>query len=275
MTIDIDPVIGRLGPFQIGWYGVIMAVGILLGLWIVSRQLKMRGIDAYHVLGLAICALPLGLLGARLVHVVENVGYFAHHPGQIFGLQMVGLAIYGVIVGSLLGAVLYSLWKRLPVMRVLDCGALAFPVAQLVGKCANIINGDTWGYATDLPWGITYTNPHSFIPDSLLGVATHPTPVYEQIWLVVVIVVLALNMRRLMKVDGLAILSYFWLYSLGRFVISFYRVNTPILWGLKEAQVIALVVLIIVPVWAYWLIRRRKKPQGATPAEKPAVDQTP
>jgi phosphatidylglycerol:prolipoprotein diacylglycerol transferase len=258
MTIDLDPIIGTLGPFKIGWYGVIMAIGIVLGLWIVSRQMKLRGIDPYHVLGVAVCALPLGIIGARLVHVLENLGYFIDHPGEILSLGMVGLAIYGVIAGSLLGAVLYSWARKLPVLRVLDCGAIAFPVAQLIGKCANIINGDTWGTPTDLPWGITYVNPHSYIPDSLLGVATHPTPVYEQIWLVVVIVVMVLNMRRLMKVDGLAILSYFWLYSLGRFVISFYRANTPILWGLKEAQVIAAAVLIVVPPLAYWLVRRAR-----------------
>lgn len=259
MTIDVDPVIGRVGPFEFGWYGVIMAAGILVGLWIVSRQLKLRGIAPYHVIGIAICALPFGILGARLVHVLENVTYYVHHPGEILGLRMVGLAIYGVIAGTLVGAVVYSLWKKLPGLRVLDCGALAFPVAQIIGKCANIINGDTWGYPTKLPWGITYTNPHAFLPRSLLGVPTHPTPIYEQIWLVVVVVVLALNMRRLRKVDGLAILSYFWLYSLGRFFVSFYRVNVAVLWGLKEAQVIALVVLIIVPPLAYWLVRRAPK----------------
>jgi phosphatidylglycerol:prolipoprotein diacylglycerol transferase len=270
VTIDVDPIIGTVGPFKIGWYGVIMAVGILLGLWIVRRQMKLRGMDPYHVLGIAVCALPFGIIGARMVHVLENLGYFTEHPGEILGLRMVGLAIYGVIAGALLGAVVYSLLRKLPVMRVLDCGAIAFPVAQLVGKCANIINGDTWGTPTDLPWGITYTNPHSFIPDSLLGVATHPTPIYEQIWLVVVIVVLALNMRRLMKVDGLAILAYFWLYSLGRFVISFYRANASLLWGLKEAQVIALILLLVVPPIAYWLFRRAKKRSEQAPTEVPA-----
>jgi phosphatidylglycerol:prolipoprotein diacylglycerol transferase len=213
------------------------------------------------------CALPLGIIGARLVHVLENPGYFVEHPGEIVGLRMVGLAIYGVIAGSLVGAVLYSVLRKLPLLRVLDCGAFAFPVAQLIGKCANIINGDTWGSPTDLPWGITYTNPHSFIPDALLGVATHPTPLYEQLWLAAVLVVLFLSRHRIMKVDGLAILSYFWLYSLGRFGISFYRTNAAILWGLKEAQVIALVVLVIVPPLAYWLRRRAKISQPETAQE--------
>jgi phosphatidylglycerol---prolipoprotein diacylglyceryl transferase len=244
-----------------------MAVGIVVGLWIVSRQLKMRGIDPYHVLGIAVCALPFGIVGARLAHVAENLGYFMDHPGEILGLRMVGLAIYGVIAGSLLGAVLYSMWRKLPLLRVLDCGAVAFPVAQLIGKCANIINGDTWGAPTNLPWGITYANPHSYIPESLWGVATHPTPIYEQIWLVVVIVVLAVNMRRMMKVDGLAILSYFWLYSVGRFVVSFWRANAPLVWGLKEAQVIALVVLVAAPPVAYLLVLRARKRVEQTAAD--------
>jgi phosphatidylglycerol:prolipoprotein diacylglycerol transferase len=140
-------------------------------------------------------------------------------------------------------------------------------VAQLVGKCANIINGDTWGTPADLPWAITYTNPQSFMPDSLLGMATHPTPIYEQIWLVVIVVLLAVSMRRLRRVDGLAILSYFWLYSLGRFVSSFYRSNAAILWGLKEAQVIALAVLAIVPPLACWLARRAKRDSAETRTE--------
>ena len=266
MTIDIDPVIGRLGPLEFGWYGAIMGVGIMVGLWLVSRQLKLRGIAPEHTIGLALFALPFGIIGARLVYVAGRVGYFIDHPGELFGLRMVGLAIYGVIGGALLGAVLYSLWRKLPLLKVLDSGALAFPVAQIIGKCANIINGDTWGYPTDLPWGVTYTNPHSLIPDSLLGVATHPTAMYEQLALVVAVVVLALCMRRLMKVDGLAILAYAWLYSLGRFVISFYRDNPKVLWGLREAQVIGLVVIVVAPVLAYLLIRRARKRASAPPA---------
>jgi prolipoprotein diacylglyceryltransferase len=148
---------------------------------------------------------------------------------------------------------------------VIDSTAIAFPAAQIIGKCANIINGDTWGYATGLPWGITYTNPDSFIPEDLLGVATHPTPIYEQLWLLMVVGILVFAMRRLMKVDGLAILAYFWLYSVGRFFITFFRANDPMLWGLKQAQLIALAVIVLAPPIAYWLIRRARQ----RPPQKP------
>ncbi len=82
------------------------------------------------------------------------------------------------MAGGILGLILYCPWKKLPVLRVLDSTALTFPVAQIIGRFANIINGGTWGPPTKLPWGFTYTNPNALIPANLLGVPTHPTPVY-------------------------------------------------------------------------------------------------
>ncbi len=258
MTINLDPVIGKLGPLEFRWYGVIMALAVIVGTWVFSRELARRGISSSHALGIAVIAVPCGVIGARVVHLLDRLGYYWDNPGEIVGLQLVGLAIYGVVLGGLVGLIIYCRWKKLPVLRVMDCTALAFPVGQFIGKFANIINGDTWGYPTDLPWGFVYTNPKSFIPDDLLGVATHPTPVYEQIWLLVIIGILLYATPRL-KVDGLAILLYFWLYSVGRFFISFYRVNDPVFWGLREAQVIALAVIVLAPPLGYWLVRRARK----------------
>ncbi|MBN1629103.1 MAG: prolipoprotein diacylglyceryl transferase [Thermoleophilia bacterium] len=259
MTIDIDPVIGKLGPLEFRWYGVIMAVAVAFGLWVMSRELKHRGISPEHVLGIAIFGVPCGVIGARLVHIFDHLGYYIDNPDKIFGLKLVGLAIYGVVGGGLVGVLLYCKWKKISVLKVIDSTALAFASGQIIGKCANIINGDTWGGPTTSAWHLTYVNPESFIPDSLLGVPTHPTPMYEQVWLVVVVALLIWLMPRLRRIDGLTILTYAWLYSLGRFFISFFRENEPMLWGLVEAQVIGLVVLVLVPPFAYWLIRRARR----------------
>jgi phosphatidylglycerol---prolipoprotein diacylglyceryl transferase len=255
MTINIDPVIGSLGPFVFHWYGIIMAVAVIVGVWIFSRQLRRRGIDPHHALGIALIAVPCGIIGARLFSVVDNLGYYWHHPGEIFGLGLVGLAIYGVLAGGIFGLVVYCRWKKLPLLRVLDATALAFPVAQIIGRFANIINGDTWGPATSLPWGFKYVNPGSFVPKELLGVPTHPTPVYEQLWLLVMLGVLLVLIPRF-KTDGMAFLSYIFLYSLGRFFISYYRVNNIILLGMREAQLLALAGIILAPVGMYILKRR-------------------
>ncbi|MFH0917253.1 MAG: prolipoprotein diacylglyceryl transferase [bacterium] len=257
MIINIDPVIGRLGPLEYRWYGIIMALAVIFGTWVFSRELGRRGISRNHALGIALIAVPCGVIGARVVHIFDHLGYYWQNPGEIVGVQLVGLAIYGVVGGGLVGLIVYARWKKLPILRVVDCTALAFPVGQIIGKFANIINGDTWGYPTDLPWGFTYTNPNAFIPDELLGVATHPTPVYEQIWLLMIVGTLLYAIPRL-KVDGLAILTYAWLYSVGRFFMSFYRVNDPVFWGLREAQVIALAVIVLAPPLAYVFIRRAR-----------------
>ena len=262
MTISIDPVIGSIGPFVFHWYGIIMAVAVVVGLWVFAGQLTKRRIPSSHALGIAIIAVPCGIIGARLFSVADNFNYYWHNPGKIFGLGLVGLAIYGVIAGGILGLIVYSLWKKLPLLRVLDATALAFPVAQIIGRCANIINGDTWGPATKLPWGFTYTNPHAFLPANLLGVPTHPTPVYEQLWLIVVIVALLVLIPR-MKADGMAFFAYLGLYSLGRFFISFYRENNILLLGMREAQLFALAGIVLTPVAIYILWRRRRGSAGA------------
>ena len=268
MTISIDPVFGSIGPFVFHWYGVIMALAVIVGVWIFSRQLRKRGVSSQHALGIAVVAVPCGIIGARLFSVVDNFGYFWHHPGQIFGLGLVGLAIYGVVAGGILGLLAYCRWKKLPLLKVMDATALAFPVAQIIGRCANIINGDTWGPATKLPWGITYTNPHAFLPADLLGVPTHPTPIYEQLWLIVMVVALLLLIPR-MKANGMAFFAYVGLYSLGRFFISFYRVNNILLLGMREAQLFALAGIVAAPIAIYVLWRRKRGvSQGA--AEAPA-----
>jgi phosphatidylglycerol:prolipoprotein diacylglycerol transferase len=272
MTINIDPVIGKLGPLEFRWYGVIMAVGVAAGLAVMSRELKRRGISPHHLMGLAILGVICGIIGARLVHVVDNFSYYLANPGKIFGGQLVGLAIYGVVGGGLIGLLIYCKWKKLPTLKVIDSTAMAFPVGQIIGRCANIINGDTWGSPTTSAWNLTYVNPNSFIPKDLLGVPTHPTPMYEQIWLVIVLGLLIWLMPRLMRVSGLPILAYAWLYSAGRFVLSFWRENNPVVWGLNEAQVIGLVVLVIAPVLGYWLVHRARRRGSEAPGGlKPGV----
>jgi phosphatidylglycerol---prolipoprotein diacylglyceryl transferase len=270
MTINMDPIIGKLGPLEYRWYGLIMVMAVIVGVWIFSRQLDRHGVSQHHAWGIAVVAVPCGVIGARLFHVLDNLSFYWHNPGQIFGWQLVGLAIYGVLTGGIFGLVLYCRWKKLSVLRVLDCTALAFPVAQIIGKFANIINGDTWGNPTSLPWGFTYVNPASFIPRDLLGVPTHPTPVYEQLWLLVVVGILLHAVPRL-KIDGMAILLYLSLYSVGRFFISFFRVNKIIVLGLREAQIIALAVVVLAIPAAFYFRHRAKRTQHTQPPDERVV----
>ena len=260
ITINIDPVL-HLGPLTLYWYGLIMGVALVAGTVIFTRNVTRRGIaDEGHVIGMLLLALPLAIVGARLFNVVDNLGFYWHSPAQIVSLPLTGMAIYGVLAGGVLAVVIYCSWRHLPTLKVLDALALAIPVGQIIGRCANIINGDTWGPATKLPWGFVYTNANALIPANLLGVPTHPTPVYEQLWLVVMVIILWRVVPRL-KTDGMALVAYLALYSAGRFVISFWRVNNVLFIGLREAQLVALGLLIALIPCTWWL-RRRAARQG-------------
>ena len=255
ITINIDPVIFHIGAFSLRWYSLIMALGVIVGSFIFAAQLRRKGIESGQVTAMLMVVVPSAIVGARLFSVLDNWGHYSHDLVAIVKPPYVGLAIYGVLTGGLAALAIYCRVRKLPVLRVLDCLALAIPVGQIIGKFANIINGDTWGSPTRLPWGFVYTNPHALLPANLLGVPTHPTPVYEQLWLVIMVTVLWYAVPRL-KTDGMAILLYLGLYSFGRFFISFYRVNNILLLGLREAQLVALIVLVaLVPVAI--LLRRR------------------
>ena len=255
ITIDIDPILFHIGSFSLRWYSLIMVAATIVGTFIFAGQLRRKSIEPGHVTAMLVVVVPSAIVGARLFSVLDNWSYYSHHLLAIVKPPYVGLAIYGVLTGGILALTIYCRVKKLPVLRVLDCLVLAIPVGQIIGRCANIINGDTWGSPTRLPWGFVYTNPHALLPADLLGVPTHPTPVYEQLWLAVMVAILWYAVPRL-KTDGMAILLYLGLYSFGRFFISFYRVNNIIVLGLREAQIVALVVLVAVGP-AAWLLRRR------------------
>ena len=200
-------------------------------------------------------AIVPALAGARLLSVLDNLSYYRSDPAAIVSLPLGGLAIYGVLAGGVGAIVLYCRLRHLPVLVVLDALALAIPVGQIIGRCANIVNGDTWGYATKLPWAFVYTNPHALLPADLLGVPTQPAPLYEQLWLALVVVVLWRIEPRL-KTPGMPFLAYLCLYSAGRFVLSFVRVNNILFAGLREAQLVALLVLALAVPAALWLRAR-------------------
>ena len=263
ITINIDPVIVHVGSFALRWYSLIMAAATVVGAFIFAGQLRRKEIEPGHVVAMLVATVPGAIVGARLFSVLDNFSFYSHDLIAIVKPPYVGLAIYGVLTGGLTALAIYCRVAKLPVLRVLDCLALAIPVGQIIGRCANVINGDTWGSPTRLPWGFVYTNPHALLPADLLGVATHPTPVYEQLWLAVMVAILWYAVPRL-KTDGMAILLYLGLYSFGRFFISFYRVNNILLFGLREAQLVALVVLVLMGPAAL-LLRRQAEGCAATP----------
>lgn len=257
INIGINPVAFTIGSISVRWYGVIIAIAVVvLVLWMVRETKRAVGISYEPILNGALVALPSGIVVSKLLHVIDAWDYYVQNPGLIFTAS--GLTIYGAVLGAALGIWIYSRINKYPFGNVADLLAPGIILAQAIGRVGCTINGCCYGPPTSLPWGIVYTHPLSYGP---IGIAAHPTQVYEIIFNLIVFGVL-LKLRGRLKPDGSLFMVYLALYSVWRVGIGFLREGTPFLMGLQQAQVLGIIVLAItVP----WLIYRRRRTVMASP----------
>ena len=236
INIDMNPI----AFLNVRWYGIFIALAIVaIILWMLWRVRKGANISYDTVFTVAIVGIPSGIVLSRLLHVIDQWGYYSQNPGQIIGGS--GLTAYGAILGAALGVWIYSRFSKTQFGYLADVIAPSIILAQAIGRVGCTVNGCCYGSPTSLLWGIIYTHPDSLAP---LGIPVHPTTVYELIYNLLVFGVL-LKLRGRFKPDGSLFLIYLSLYSLWRLGTDFMRVGTPFLLGLHQAQVIAIIVLAI------------------------------
>jgi phosphatidylglycerol:prolipoprotein diacylglycerol transferase len=250
ITIGINPIV-TIGPVSVRWYGIMVALAIVvIVLWMLWQVKRGANLSYDTILTGALVGIPSGVVISKLLHVIDYIVIsklhpelvivdYTQHPEQIFSGG--GLTIYGAVLGAALGVWVYSKFSHFKFGYVADLVAPGVILAQAIGRVGCTINGCCYGIPTSFPWGVIYTHPDSFAP---LGVAIHPTQVYELIFCLVVFAVL-LKLRGRFKPDGSIFLIYLSLYSLWRISIDFLREGTPFLLGLHQAQVIGIIVLAI------------------------------
>ena len=259
----IDPIAFRIGPLSVHWYGILLTSGILLGAWVVSREVQRRGMDPDHVWNALIVCVILGVIGARLYHVLTpspSMGdplYYFHNPKEIFAIHKGGLGIYGAIAGGILGVLLYARRFKLDPWTWLDLGAPGLALGQFVGRWGNFVNQELYGGPTDLPWGI-YIAPHNRLPGYTQYERFHPTFLYESLWNLMTFGVLYFLLRRkgekMLKGEIMGLYVIF--YSTGRFLLEFVRLDSFTAWGISMAQIVGMVtILLAVGILVY---RRRR-----------------
>jgi len=240
IIISINPVALTIGSVEIRWYGILVALAVLtVVLWVLREVRKGANLSYDTVFTAALVGIPSAIIISKLLHVVDLWGYYIQNPGQIIGGA--GLTAWGAILGAALGIWIYSRFTKFQFGYFADVTAPGIILAQAVGRVGCTINGCCYGMPTSLPWGVVYTHPDSLAP---LGIAIHPTQPYELIYNLIVFGIL-FTLRGRLKPDGSLFLIYLSLYSLWRLGLDFLREGTPFLFGLHQAQVIAIVVLAI------------------------------
>lgn len=256
IEIGINPIAFTIGALSVRWYGIMIALGVVvLVLWMLREVKKGARLSYDTVITAALIAVPSGIIVSRLLYVIDHWVYLGY-PGPLWGFE--GLTIWGAVLGATLGIWVYSRFTKFPFGHLMDLVALPTLLAQALGRVGCTINGCCYGAEAPswLPWSVVYTHPESYGP---LGVAVHPTQPYEIVFLLITFGVL-FPLRKRFQPDGSLFLIYLSVYSAWRLGIDFIRDGTPFLFGLHQAQVIGIVVLLITIPILIWRTRWVKKP---------------
>jgi phosphatidylglycerol---prolipoprotein diacylglyceryl transferase len=265
ITIGIDPNLFHFGGhFAIRWYSLIVVTAIGAVLWLATKEAVRRGLDEDEFSNLAFLAIPFGIIGARLFHVIDHwPDEYAANPIRALYIWEGGLAIWGAVIGALLAIGLWAVLKRRSLGVTLDAIAPAAALGMAIGRFACIITGDAMGRPTTGPIGFAYTNPRAMVPQ--LGVYYVPTPVFEIILNLSIFAVLWRARKRELP-SGALFLLFIALYSVGRFAITFWSSYQTIAFGLNQAQLISIAAFIIAVPSLFVLFRRSHAALPAAPA---------
>jgi prolipoprotein diacylglyceryl transferase len=244
----------QLGPVVIHFYALFILAGIIVAVALTAARMKARGMEAGLAIDIAIWAVPFGIIGGRLFHVLTHLNdYFG--PGRdwtsMFRLWEGGLAIYGAIIFGSVGAYI-ACQVDIKALKIESAGIrfLSFAdalvpgllAAQALGRWGNYFNNELFGAPTDLPWGILIPSYNESYPIGLPeGLAFHPTFLYESLWSLAGIAVLLLLERRFNLRWGRMFALYLVWYSVGRFFIEAIRLDpSDVFFGLRTNQLSAL-----------------------------------
>jgi phosphatidylglycerol:prolipoprotein diacylglycerol transferase len=254
------------------WYGILIVVGILSATYLSTLLAKLRGKDPEFVWDALTWCVLLGIVGARLYHVLTptpsmGVGrwYYFEHPAKIFALWEGGLGIYGAVAGGLLG--LYIVVRRAGenLLEWTDIIVPGLVLAQAIGRWGNFVNQELYGRPTDLPWGI-YIDPQHRLPGYGMYERFHPTFLYESIWNVATCLVLVyLTWRYRDKlITGVNTAIYFISYSTIRFLLEFIRLDSAAIGTVPIAQIVALCVIAASSVFWVWRVKVARRDDEAS-----------
>ncbi len=255
IEIPFAPNVFQIGPVLLTWHGLFTLVGVLVAVFLAGRWAPKAGLPSTVVYDGAIWIVLGGILGARLLHVVDQWELYRQNPLQVFAVYEGGIAIMGAILGGLAAGVIFTRIARYPTWKLADVVAPAVLIGMAIGRIGDIINGEHCALATSMPWGFVYTHPNSpagYCYSSIPSPAMHPAVVYEMIWDLVAAGFLYWTVRPRLRPDGMLFVAFLMLYSLGRFFITFLRDDKVWFGGLQEAQLLSLLILAItVPLLAY------------------------
>ena len=254
------PTLFRFGEFEVTTFGLLVAAGVLIGIWILSRELARSSLPANGV-DAALAGVLGGLIGAKLVWAIE---FRDDAPFLSLLLSRGGLSWFGGFFGGVGAGVWFLRRRRIPILAALAAAAPALAAGHAMGRVGCFLVGDDYGRPTDLPWGVAF--PRGLPPTT---VPVHPTQLYEAAGLAI-IAWLLIRWRRAEVADTRVFGRYLLMAGGLRFLIEFIRVNAPLVGPFTLAQVFSATIMIV----GLWFVRRDQAPPTNAHRRRPGARPT-
>jgi phosphatidylglycerol---prolipoprotein diacylglyceryl transferase len=236
VLIPIDPVVVTLGPLAVRWFGLLALAGLGLAVWRSLGELDRAGLSRRLALDALAWSLPIGLLMARLVHVLGWWDYYLTHASELWQLNIDGLSLWGGLFGGGVVAFARLRSKCAPARRMLDVVAPNLALGIAVGRLGAFLDGHGQGVPADLPWATQYASRLAATPD--FGVGRHPAQLYDALVALVLFAGLSTLPRGWPAGSRMALFGG--LYGVARLLLGPVRLDPSFLFGLQLEQLLAL-----------------------------------
>ncbi len=256
-----------IGSVTVHWYGVLLAVGMLIGLWTASRRGLRDQIHPERIFDSGVWIILGAVVGARALYVVSYWDRLFQDPlfpaaawTEVFMVQRGGLVFYGGLIGGVAGGLLYVWWKKLPLWKFADALAPSIALGYVPGRLGCLMNGCCYGRETGLPWAVHYPADHS-----THGLGVHPSQVYDSLLNLALFLGLAwLHKRR--KFEGQIFAVYFLGYAITRSIVESFRGDYPpgqYLGGILTPAHLVSIVIFAAGAVLYWKLSQQKTSPAA------------
>jgi len=257
---SLNRVFFQLGPISIYWYGVIIATGLFLGLYLATKEADRLGLKKDLIVDLIVFATPIAIVFARIYYIIFEWEMYQGGPWwKLIAVWEGGIAIHGALIGAVLTAIVYARIKKVSFWQLADIIAPSLILGQAIGRWGNFMNQEAHGGPMS---EAAYENFHQYLPDFIMnqmcidGTLYYPTFLYESFWNIIVFIILIL-LRKYNPLRGEIFLSYVIFYSIGRFFIEGLRTDSLYFGPIRQAQLFSIVLIVVAIIFI--IVRRKMK----------------
>lgn len=265
-----------IGNFTIAYYGIIIAIGMLLSFFVVLQIAKKKNINEDYFYDIFIIAIIFGIIGARIYYVLFNLDYYMKDPIKILDIRGGGLAVYGGIILTFIALFVYFKIKKLEAFKILDIAIIGLPLGQSIGRWGNFFNMEAFGTYTNNLFAMRLNK--SKLDDSVIDmnqllniikdgdaeyIQAHPTFLYESFFCLLLFVILIIAIMKFHRFNGEIVAMYLIGYGIIRFFIESLRTDSLMIGTFKISKIVAVVcflvgiVLIIINIYKLAFLKNK------------------